>query len=209
MRPREGKSVILRRLGFCSMLWVSLFASACGRGLSIDTDDGQVDPGWATIPFVTDPGGDVRADLPTVDQPYSRQADILQAWVLRSGREVYVYFRLEMKKQGDVTVGVQLDCDLNGSFGDGADIYATYDSSNDETEFGRGDRGLLQAVRPSASGERVGDNFEWSLSPEFGLQELNWEQCLTQADLRFYTFGLASRIDETETAAWSRTDVAP
>ncbi len=191
------------------VIGISVLATSCTRSAVINTDDGQIDPHWPGTSFVTDPRDDVTLDLPSIDRGSSRRGDILQAWGILSDSRDLLYLRLQTQEQGDLTVGVQLDCDRNGSFGDASDLYARYDSTVDELEVGRGDRRILVANRPSEWGERVGADFEWGLGRQFGLEELNWDQCLSGADVRFYTFGQASRIDETAISAWSPSGTSP
>ncbi len=208
-RSSRRDSGLRRTLTPALLSGILLLAGACSRPPSIDVDDGQVDPGWPAVPFVTDPSDDAALELPEVDQEFTATGDILLAWVLASDSGNRMFLRLQTRGEGDVTVGVQMDCDRDGSFGDSSDVFTTYDSSLDQLEFGSGGRRILQADRPSSSGERIGTDFEWSLGPDLGLEELNWEACLAEADVRFYTFGLSSRIDETDVVHWIRSNSPP
>lgn len=109
---------------FAALLLVS---TALAGFYNISVSDNSV-ADWAGVSVLHDDG---------VDSEIDPQYDILQTYMARDAALTALFFRITMAAEGlgESLVVASLDCNNNGSYFDGADIYVLYDPADAVTGF--------------------------------------------------------------------------
>jgi len=178
-----------------------LLVSTVMAYVSINTNDGAIDAGWYTTPFLTDP-----------DDVGDEGKDILKFWTGVNATKSNFYFRAEMDARvpgpdGNYWLEAQLDCNKNGSL-DAADIIVEYTDQNvsSDSVYTSDGTWTIWDTYDGTHGEYIAPNaYEW-YSPTSG-GNINWSTCLSaSANIRLVLYqspsGTASIIDQTDWRAF-------
>ena len=170
--------------------------------LTINTNDGIVDPNWASVTLFGSDGDD------WADDNY----DIDQTWVTNAADNSFFYFRANLIGSGRLpssdnwsSIEAHLDCDTNGDDYGASDVIAIYYGQDNSSIECQGTAWPNCAPGPGSAdwndnttAEEISgtpNNYEWQADVNNG--NVNWSACLSTVNIRFVTLDSNGAVADT------------
>jgi len=173
---------------------------------TINTNDGIVDPSWASVtPLSSDS-----------DDFFDDNYDIDQAWVTNAADNSFFYFRANLMGTGQLSpppsssITAEFDCDQDGNPYGASDVIVSYNPFSDISIECQGYFWPFCTSGPGpgwdwndiTTGEEIlgtPNNYEWQADVNNG--NVNWSACLGTVNIRFVTY-FDPLFPEMDATAW-------